>query len=55
MDDGLRMLSAREAAKLTGLSYTLCLELLKAHGKKIHERWYITKDKLKEVLACGEE
>ena len=55
MDDGLRMLSARDAAKLTGLSYTLCLEIVKAHGKKIHERWYIAKDKLREVLGCAEE
>jgi hypothetical protein len=46
------MLTAKEAARLTGLSYEICLELLKAHGKKIRDRWYITTEKLKEVLAC---
>lgn len=52
MEDSLRMLTAKQASQLTGLSYTLCLEILKVHGKKIHDRWYITKEKLKEVLAC---
>lgn len=53
-EDRIRMLNAAQAAELTGLCYTVCLELLKAHGKKIKNRWYISKEKLAEVLNNDE-
>ena len=55
MMDELRMLSGRDMADITGWSYAKCLEVIKAHGKKVGQRWFISLKKMRQVLAEEEE
>lgn len=56
--ENIKMLSAREAAQITGLSYATCLEMIKVHGKKIGRRYLISRSALEKVLLddpCEED
>ena len=53
--DELRMLSGHDMADITGWSYAKCLEVIKAHGKKVGQRWFISLKKMRQVLAEEEE
>lgn len=52
--ENIKMLCAREVSHYTGLAYERCLEILKAHGKKIGARYYISRAALERVLI-GED
>lgn len=53
--DELRMLSGHDMANITGWSYAKCLEVIKAHGKKVGQRWFISLKKMQQVLLEEEE
>ena len=53
--DRTRLMTPREVARVTGMSYERALALLKVRGVKLGEtkRWYITLERLQEALREG--
>lgn len=49
----MRMLTARQAARETGVSYGHMLEVFRVHGVRIGRIYYMPADKLRRIFARG--
>lgn len=52
-EDSMRMLTARQAARETGVSYGHMLEVYRVHGVRIGRIYYMPADKLRQLFAGG--